>query len=229
VGFALEGRLREYTRTGSGLHDTFVFGLLQRDWHARRGVQRARAEMSPKPWRKPVVLVEYDANWPRVFAELRAAYASALGDLAERIEHVGSTAVPGLAAKPIIDIDVVATTAAALPEVIQRLSRLGYRHNGDQGIAGREALVRDEQSDVPRDGSARAWPPHNLYVCVAGTRELRRHLLFRDWLRADPDHAAEYAALKRNLAERHRNDRDAYCLAKTDFIEAVLLRAELEA
>lgn len=174
---------------------------------------------------KPVVLEPYDSGWPTTFAALRDVYVVALGGLAQAIEHVGSTSVSDLIAKPIIDIDIVISSRDLLPEVISGLSRLGYWHNGDQGVPGREAFSRDGSADVPRDGTGRRWPVHNLYVCAADSEELRRHLLFRDSLRSFPSKAEEYAVLKRHLAEIYRDDRDRYCGAKTDFIEAALVEA----
>lgn len=176
---------------------------------------------------KPVVLAPSDPDWPRAFAALAEVYAAALGDLVQAIEHVGSTAVPSLLAKPIIDVDIVLASREDLPEAIARLAGLGYRHSGDQGVPGREAFARDGDAEVPRDGSGRRWPSHNLYVCAVDARELQRHLLFRDWLRAFPEQAAAYAVLKRQLADLHRDDRDAYCEAKTEFIEAALARAAI--
>lgn len=171
---------------------------------------------------KPVVLAAYDPAWPETFAALREVYARALGSLAQAIEHVGSTSVPGLLAKPIIDIDIVIPTGADLPRTVEALSRLGYAHNGDQGVPGREAFARSGQRDVPRDGSSRLWPAHHLYVCAAGATELRRHLTFRDWLRAHPGTAAAYGALKERLASLYPDDRDRYCDEKTAFVEATL-------
>ena len=163
---------------------------------------------------EPIHLVEYDPDWPRQFELLRSRLAAALGDLALAIEHVGSTAVPGLAAKPILDADVVVLTQADLQAAVERLEGIGYRHQGDLGIPGREAFD---------------WPPtdarHHVYVLVAGADELRRHLGFRDRLRADPAAARAYGDLKRELAERHGNDRVAYGDAKSAFVERILADA----
>jgi GrpB-like predicted nucleotidyltransferase (UPF0157 family) len=174
---------------------------------------------------KPVVVVAFDPEWPMMFEALRGVYARVLGGHVEAIEHVGSTAVTGLAAKPIIDIDVVIRSRDALTDVVSRLGAVGYRHQGDLGVPGREAFSRNGAEDVPRDIAARRWPDHNLYVCAADCPELSRHLLFRDWLRAHPLRAAQYGALKQRLAQVHCEDRDAYTLAKTEFIEAVLREA----
>jgi len=161
-----------------------------------------------------VRVVEHDPDWDRLFRELSDRATAALGELALRVEHVGSTSVPGLAAKPVVDLDVVIPSQADLPEAIRRLRTLGYEHLGDLGIVSREAFRRSPGT-----------PPHNLYVCAQDSEELARHVRFRDYLRANPAEAEHYAALKRKLAEQHRFDIDAYCDAKTGFIEAALLAA----
>ena len=173
---------------------------------------------------RKVELVEYNSQWPQFFGELSRAISTALGDLAVRIEHVGSTSVPGLAAKPIIDLDVVIASRQLLPATIQRLAGLGYKHKGDLGIAGREAFAR-EGEDVPRDGTGRTWPAQHLYVCAQDNVELARHVAFRDYLRNNPAEAMAYEELKRRLAQQFTYDVDAYCEAKTDFIRRTLQQA----
>jgi GrpB-like predicted nucleotidyltransferase (UPF0157 family) len=162
----------------------------------------------------PIVLVEYDSDWPGIFEVLRARLVAAVGDLVVTVEHVGSTAVPGLVAKPIIDLDLVIPSSDDIPEAIARLAALGYAHRGDLGIAGREAFS-------PPSGS----PKHHLYACPTDSEELRRHLLFRDALRSDPRTAADYEAVKKAAALRFRDDRVAYNEAKSRFVEEVLSRA----
>jgi GrpB-like predicted nucleotidyltransferase (UPF0157 family) len=168
--------------------------------------------ISPEQRAEPVVVVPYDPAWPAAFELLRDLVAPVLGELAAGIEHVGSTAVPGLDAKPIIDIDVVIRHAEDLDEVVRRLTSLGYAHLGDLGIVGRDAFRA--APDLPR---------HHLYVCAAGSAPLQAHLTLRDALRADPQLAAAYAALKHENAERYRDDRDSYAESKTPFITSVLL------
>ena len=165
-----------------------------------------------------IVIADHDPRWPAVFAQLRDHVANALGSLATRIEHVGSTAVPGLAAKPIIDVDVVIATRDDLPAVIRRLHPFGYRHEGDLGVPGREAFT-----------APTGTPPHHLYVCAADSAALARHLAFRDLLRAHPDTAHAYGELKRSLARRLRGDRAAYTEAKTAFIEQALAQGATSA
>jgi GrpB-like predicted nucleotidyltransferase (UPF0157 family) len=163
----------------------------------------------------PLVVVDYDPAWPARFTALRAPLEMALGEVAVAIEHVGSTSVPALAAKPIIDLDVVLRTEADVPAAAGRLASLGYFPEGDLGIPGRAAFT---------------WPPqtprHHLYVCALASTELRRHLLFRDYLRGHPETAAAYAAIKREVAARYRTQQDAYTEAKGPFIRAVLAAAE---
>ena len=163
---------------------------------------------------EPIVIADYDPHWPEHFEVLRSRIAPVLGPLAAAIDHVGSTAIPGLAAKPIIDIDVLLYSTADLPGAITRLATLGYQHKGDLGVPGREAF-RPPPNDLP----------HHLYVCAPPCREYTRHITFRDHLRTHPEDAHAYERLKRTLAVEHRNDREAYNQAKTEFVEAALRRA----
>jgi GrpB-like predicted nucleotidyltransferase (UPF0157 family) len=162
---------------------------------------------------RTIVVTDYDPQWPTIFEALRDRAAAVLGHLALAIEHVGSTSVPGLAAKPIIDLDVIVRSPDDVLVAIERLATIGYVHRGDLGIAGREAFSQ------PPD-----LPDHHLYVCPLGGRELPRHLAFRDYLRTHPEAAEAYAALKRAAATRFPNDIDAYLDAKTVFIEAILAK-----
>lgn len=164
----------------------------------------------------PVVVVDYNPLWPRQFETLGSRLANVLGGLAVTIEHVGSTAVPGLAAKPIIDIDVLLSSPEDLPSAIAALASIGYQHRGDLGIASREAF-RAPAGDLR----------HHLYVCPNNT-EYQRHIAFRNYLRAHPREADAYAALKGKLAAKFRDDREAYNNAKREFVEGILLKAAEE-
>jgi GrpB-like predicted nucleotidyltransferase (UPF0157 family) len=119
--------------------------------------------------------------------------------------------VPGLAAKPIIDIDLVIPSAYHFAPVKDRLERFGYIHRGRCGVPGRESF----QCVID-------LPVHHLYVCETEARPLREHLFFRNALRQNPELAAEYETLKRALAEQYRHDREGYTEAKTGFIRSVL-------
>lgn len=112
---------------------------------------------------EPIVIVPYDNEWPQIFLVLRARAAAAIGDLPVDIEHIGSTAVPGLAAKPIIDL-VVAVAPNDISDSIKRLVAIGYTHRGSLGVEGRDAFEA-----LPED------PPHHLYLSPTDSEELRAH------------------------------------------------------
>ena len=163
-----------------------------------------------------IEIMDYNPQWPVQFADIveRVQTAFAEGPWVA-IEHVGSTSVVGLAAKPIIDLNVVVRSREDIPEAIARLATLGYVHQGDLGISGREAFR-----------SPLGLPPHHLYLCAADNAEHRRQIAFRDYLRTHGDAAENYADLKRTLAVRHGSNRTAYSEAKTEFIEAALKQAQ---
>jgi len=160
---------------------------------------------------EPVVVVDYDPNWVSIFSQLRDMLSDALGTLPVAIEHVGSTSIPGAAAKSIIDIDVVLRSVKDVQEAIRLLGRIGYRHVGNLGIPGREAFENPA-----------TLPAHHLYVVVFGNPEHSRHLQFRNYLRNRPEARDQYSALKKSLAARFKDNREAYTEAKTAFIENVL-------
>lgn len=164
-----------------------------------------------------IELVAYDAGWPSRFENEARRLRAALGPRALRIEHVGSTAVPGLVAKPVIDIQVSVATlddAAAFDEALEALD---YTH-----------VVHDPEFDrmYPFFAKPLAWPrTHHLHLCVVGSREELRHLAFRDHLRAHPEAARDYVELKRRLAALHGGHdeaaRERYSMAKTEFVTAI--------
>lgn len=156
-------------------------------------------------------VVAYDPLWPRIFGYLQARIWRQVAHHVLAIVHVGSTSVPGLAAKPIIDMDIVVADQSQLAPVIALLAPLGYHHLGDLGIAGREAFRRPA-------GFAR----HNLYLCPQGSLGLRNHLAVRDYLRATPVARGAYGALKQQLAADVGHDIDAYVAGKSDFISDIL-------
>ena len=165
-------------------------------------------------------IVPYDSAWPAQFEAEATNLRAALGDRALRIEHVGSTSVPGLAAKPVIDIQVSVATLAPPHQHAAQLAGLGYHHIP----FGPFDLV------YPFFQKPAQWPSsHHVHLCVFGGEQERRHLAFRDYLRGHPAVAAEYAALKRTLAVDHDGatlaSRERYSSLKTGFIESVLERA----
>lgn len=158
-----------------------------------------------------VVVVEYNEEWPKTFERLRARIWPAVSDLALAVEHVGSTAIPGLAAKPIIDLCVVVQSRADVPLVIERLAQLGYVHSGDLGVPDREAFRQSQ-----------GLPRHHLYLSPRDSLSLKNHLALRDYLRANPDGVTSYGLLKRQLAEQFPDDIDSYIEGKTAFILEIL-------
>jgi GrpB-like predicted nucleotidyltransferase (UPF0157 family) len=166
----------------------------------------------------PIVVVPYDPRWPLLFEEERDLIGAAVGARAVKIEHVGSTAVPGLAAKPVIDIMVGSRSIEEdSPTLVGGLTRIGYEYRGEAGVPGRLFSRKFR-------GGERT---HHLHLFELGGEEWDRHLLFRDYLREHPGAAREYARLKRDLAARFRDDREAYTDAKTAFISAVVDKARI--
>jgi putative glutamine amidotransferase len=179
-------------------------------------VRGARARPGQAEGRTGAYAIEaYDPTWPTRFDDEAARLRAALGHLAVRIDHVGSTAVPGLAAKPVVDIQVSVTSIAPRSDYLDPLGALGYRWAIDPWPGDHEFFSRDQ------DGH-RAY---HVHVCAAGSRWERRHLAFRDWLQSHPDDAAAYERLKRELAQRHPRDTHGYTDAKTEFIREVESRA----
>ncbi len=165
---------------------------------------------------REVIVVDYNPAWPRRYEEERARIVAALGDLALTIEHVGSTAVPGLAAKPVIDIMIGVRELADGQACIGPLRSLGYEYRGDGGIPDRHYF---------RKGAPRS---HHLHLVEHESEFWERHILFRDRLREDPELAREYGALKKELAVQYRTERLAYTEAKSPFIKAALAQAREE-
>ena len=159
----------------------------------------------------PIVVVPYDPGWPGAFEQLRGSIWPAVSDLATSIEHVGSTSVPGLIAKPVIDISIVVPAAGDVFVAIDRLAGLGYVHSGNLGVEGREAFQSPHQS-----------PRHHLYLCPRGSLALRNHLVVRDHLRTHPEDAARYGALKLRLAQQCADDIAGYTEGKTEAILRIL-------
>lgn len=161
-----------------------------------------------------VIVVDHDPGWAAAFERLRDRVWPAVSDVAVAIEHVGSTSVAGLAAKPILDVDVI-VPPDQVSAGIERLERIGYRHRGDLGVAGREAFHPPDHAECR----------HNLYLCRAGCPSLANHLAIRDHLRANPDAVVEYGALKKRLADEYPDDIDGYIEGKTAFLVGILRKA----
>lgn len=163
-----------------------------------------------------ISVVDYDEDWPGRFERWRSRIASALGDVAVRIEHVGSTSVPGLPAKPIVDVQVSVTNLDDEPRYVPALEALGLQHRS-----------RDEFHRYFRPYPEKPRNVH-VHVCGAGSEWEREHLLFRDYLRNHDDARAAYAEAKRQAASLWADDGWAYSDAKSEVILTILEAAERE-
>lgn len=165
---------------------------------------------------RPVEIVDYDASWPILFAAERDGLLALLDDLVDAIHHIGSTAVPGLAAKPKIDLDVVLRSDDIIPDAVARVRATGvYADHGDPYGDGRWTFTRGRGQGV------------RLYVCGPGNRAHCERLRFRDRLRAHPEDCAAYEALKRRLAVEAHGDFAAYANGKSAFVSNILGKASL--
>lgn len=160
------------------------------------------------PW---VRVVPYDARWPEVFAEERERLASVLGPGATAIHHMGSTSVPGLCAKPVIDVLVVTPDLGMIDRLTPRVEGLGYVAKGEHGIPQRRYFSRSEGERLKV----------HVHAYVSDDEQIGRHLRFRDYLRAHPETAKHYCLLKQTLALEHGDDAEAYQSGKADFIDGV--------
>lgn len=163
-----------------------------------------------------IEIADYNPAWALAFNKLKLYYEVLLHGLFTDIQHVGSTAVEGLAAKPVIDIDIIIENQQLLAPVTGKLVLAGYQHLGNLGITGREAF---KYTHAPH---LQAWPRHNLYVCLAGSISLKNHLAFRNYLRSQPESAQQYGKLKKQLALVCNGNIDKYVEGKTAFIVNVL-------
>ncbi len=163
----------------------------------------------------PVSIVDYDARWPEVYEQEKRLIVAAIGPWLAGIEHIGSTSVPGLAAKPIIDIFVGVRSLDDAQHCIAPLATAGYVFKPDDTIPGRRYFNKGPQDNH-----------RHLHMVELGGEIWQDQLLFRNYLRARPDMAAAYAALKRTLAETFHADREGYTDAKTHFIQLVLRAAK---
>jgi GrpB-like predicted nucleotidyltransferase (UPF0157 family) len=170
----------------------------------------------------PIVIVEYDPQWPVLYALESKLLHEQLGSMALRIEHVGSTSIPGIGAKPVIDIQISVRELHPLDPYRELLERAGYQHD-----------PHADDASYPFFHKPTDWPhSHHVHVCSAGGAEESRHLAFRDFLRDHPETAAAYEREKRALASQHHasnsQSRNAYAEAKSDFIEPLVRRALAE-
>jgi len=165
---------------------------------------------------------KYNPKWKEQFESLQEYLFKHLNDQVLTIEHVGSTSVSEMSAKPIIDLDlIIENDNKVLEKVINKLKFLGYTHLGEMGISGREAFKRNS-SKTPITTSKKEWFEHNLYVCKEGSVGLNNHLALKKHLLENPQKVIEYSNLKKKLADNFPDDIDSYIDGKTDFILGIL-------
>ncbi len=168
---------------------------------------------------KKVNVVDYDPIWAENFLQIKNELSEALGESALSIEHIGSTSVVGLSAKPIIDIDVVINSVDELDTVIQKLDVIGYEFEGDLGIEDRYAFKYKDKEHLQK---------HHLYVCSKTSIELHRHIVFRDYLRTHPNDVILYGNIKKEAAKLYPNDIEKYIQYKSGCISELYKKCGLE-
>ena len=168
-----------------------------------------------------VVIVDYNPGWPALYEEEKASILALIGEYVVGIHHVGSTSVPELGAKPIIDIMIGIPDLAFVDRCVPLLQSLGYEYLGEYGIPGRHYFRKPAVGGIEHR-------THHIHMMQTNHSQWRRHLQFRDYLRSHPEDAKRYELLKRELAVRFGADRDGYTDAKTEFIEDILAKAEAQ-
>ncbi|MEM2940254.1 MAG: GrpB family protein [Thermoproteota archaeon] len=164
----------------------------------------------------PIVIVDYNSQWPLLYEEEKKNILAVIGHKALAIEHIGSTAVPGLGAKPIIDIMVCVNNAPDAEECVPLLRRIGY--NDVTPEEGNPDWYYCLGKGIHSVG-------YHLHLMRYGSNFAKKHLIFRDYLRAHPDVAQQYYEIKKIMAAKHRFNRVAYTESKTSFIESVVTKA----
>lgn len=165
-----------------------------------------------------VIIVDYNPAWPEMFEQEKARLLAGAGQWIEDIQHVGSTSIPGLAAKPIIDIMIAIYDLADVQKCVAPIEKLGYDYLGEHGLPERHFFRK------PRlDGWHKRT--HHIHMVLKGSNQWINQVHFRDHLREHPDARQQYEKLKRELAEQYHNDRIAYTDAKQDFVFAILRQA----
>lgn len=166
-----------------------------------------------------VLVLPYDRTWKSDFEEIKTEIENVVGDFIIGIEHVGSTSVEGMSAKPCIDLDVIIKDYSVFDTVVSKLELIGYIHEGDLGIKDREAF---KYSDKPH------LKTHHLYVCPQYSEELHRHMSFRDYLRSHPEAVRKYSSVKETAARMFPEDIDKYIEYKSPCIEEIYMLCGLK-
>jgi GrpB-like predicted nucleotidyltransferase (UPF0157 family) len=164
----------------------------------------------------PIDIESYNPDWPSRFQTLKRLIEVQLGTLIKEIHHVGSTAVPGLSAKPVIDLDIILNDYSQLNLAIDKLNESGYLYKGEMGITGRHAFSA-------MDCEVKFL--HHLYICDPDSDAFKNHICLRNFLRSNAKAAVHYGKLKQQLAESNGDDMNAYVQGKTAFITKILAEA----
>ena len=165
-----------------------------------------------------IVVVPYDEMWPAEFEKICSDIWPSIKDVAIAIEHVGSTSVKGLYAKPIIDMNIIVENGD-LPIIIQRLAKLGYIHEGDLGTKGREAFKYEGKSHLME---------HHLYVCPKDSAEHKRQITFRNYLRLHPEYCEKYSSIKIEMAKKFPHDIENYIKGKEPVVMEIYKKCGIE-
>lgn len=173
------------------------------------------------------LITPYNPDWKTEFEKIKIVLETELKNIDIDIQHVGSTSIPGLCAKPILDIDIIIDNRKLLDEVSSRLEKIGYLNKGEQGIKGRFAF-RQTSALTPETTIQQKWLSHHLYVCFSDSLALKNHLLFRNALLQNGKLAERYSTLKMDLVKEKGMTREEYTKRKTEFIISVLANLGLE-
>ena len=168
---------------------------------------------------KKVIVVPYDSAWKSEFEAIKNEIEGVIGDLLIAVEHVGSTSVEGMSAKPCIDIDVVIENYSVFDAVVDKLAAIGYTHEGNLGIKDREAFKYLNKPHLQT---------HHLYVCPQYSEELHRHITFRNFLRNNAEVRGQYGAVKEKAAALFPDDIDRYIAYKSPCVEEIYTQCGLK-
>jgi len=173
-----------------------------------------------------MLIKKYNPKWIEHFADIKREIEHGLAGVEYQIEHVGSTSVPGLDGKDIIDIDIIYSQESQFEQIKVSLTAIGYYHNGNQGIEQREVFKRTGKQANPILDVIK----HHLYVCPSDSKALEQHILFRDFLRKNESARLKYQAMKYELAEKAKQDKKRYAELKeqqaNDFVNMIIQKAK---
>lgn len=181
-----------------------------------------------QPTARKIILAPYDPTWPAQFEEERNRLLAVIGKWAAGIQHVGSTAIPGSAAKPIIDIAVHLDSLTDALKCITPLAGIGYECLGEFGLPGRIYFRKRTDNPLPGQAHDGVGRTHQIHMYETGHEQYEKQVVFRDYLRSHSEAAREYEALKRDLAAR-LSDVEEYADSKSDFVRRILVLARAEA